>query len=105
MKQFNPNTAERAVLEIMANGGDTSRVGFAEVGLTRTGAGGGNAAPLWAADPVNETDATEDAVYASTLADDASDADSDPMTFAKVSGPDWLTVASDGGEGSRHALG
>jgi hypothetical protein len=55
-----------------------------------------NSTPTWAADPVNEVNAAEDAVYASTLADDASDTESDPLTFAKVSGPAWLGVAADG---------
>ncbi|HSH14843.1 MAG TPA: putative Ig domain-containing protein, partial [Verrucomicrobiae bacterium] len=55
-----------------------------------------NVAPVWAADPVTEADATEDAAYASTLADDASDGNSDPLEYAKVSGPAWLNVASDG---------
>jgi hypothetical protein len=40
--------------------------------------------------------ATEDAVYTGTIADDASDPESDPMTFSKVSGPAWLNVASNG---------
>lgn len=55
-----------------------------------------NSAPVWAANPVNETDATEDGAYASTLANDASDADSDPLIFAKVNGPTWLDIAADG---------
>ncbi|PXA05145.1 hypothetical protein DDZ13_04070 [Coraliomargarita sinensis] len=55
-----------------------------------------NNAPTWAVDPVNEVDATEDAAYSATLADDASDGDSDPLTFAKVSGPAWLSVAANG---------
>ncbi|MEN8126944.1 MAG: putative Ig domain-containing protein, partial [Planctomycetota bacterium] len=55
-----------------------------------------NDAPTWNTSPVNEAAATEDAVYSSTLADDATDADSDPLTYAKVSGPAWLTVAANG---------
>jgi hypothetical protein len=51
---------------------------------------------LFTSDPINEIDATEDAAYSSTLADDASDPESDPLTFSKVSGPAWLTVASNG---------
>ncbi|MHC4989308.1 MAG: glycosyl hydrolase family 28-related protein, partial [Planctomycetota bacterium] len=52
--------------------------------------------PAFTSDPINEIDATEGVAYSSTIADDASDPDSDPMTFSKVSGPAWLTVASDG---------
>ncbi len=55
-----------------------------------------NSSPVWAGDPVIELDATEDAGYNSTLADDASDADGNTLTFAKVSGPSWLSVAADG---------
>jgi hypothetical protein len=57
---------------------------------------GSNNAPTFTADPINEIDATEDAAYSSTIADDASDPESDPMTFSKVAGPAWLSVASDG---------
>ncbi len=58
--------------------------------------GGENQAPTWNADPVVEVDATEATSYTATLADDASDADNDPLTFSKVSGPSWLSIASDG---------
>jgi hypothetical protein len=55
-----------------------------------------NQPPVFTADPINEIAATEDAAYSSTIADDAYDPESDPMTFSKVSGPAWLSVASDG---------
>ena len=56
-----------------------------------------NVAPVWTTNPVNESDATEDVAYSSTLADDASDANAgDTLTFAKVSGPAWLGVAANG---------
>ena len=54
------------------------------------------AVPTFTVDPINEIDATEDAAYSSSIADDASDPESDPMTFSKVSGPAWLSVAADG---------
>ncbi|MHC4988927.1 MAG: putative Ig domain-containing protein [Planctomycetota bacterium] len=63
---------------------------------TLTVSSGSNNAPTFTADPINEIDATEDAAYSSTIADDASDPESDPMTFSKVAGPAWLSVASDG---------
>jgi hypothetical protein len=34
--------------------------------------------------------------YSATVAADATDLNGDPLTFAKVSGPSWLSVASDG---------
>ena len=52
--------------------------------------------PLFIDDPIYEIDAIEIAAYSSTIADDASDPESDPMIFSKVSGPDWLTVAPGG---------
>jgi hypothetical protein len=55
-----------------------------------------NNAPSFTFDPINEIDATEDAAYSSTIADDASDPESDTMTFSKVSGPTWLSVAANG---------
>jgi hypothetical protein len=58
-----------------------------------------NNAPFWYSDPVIEIDATEDTTYGSTLIDDADDYENDPLTFARVSGPAWLTVATDGALG------
>jgi len=56
-----------------------------------------NVVPVWVNNPVNETDASEDIAYASSLTDNASDANtSDTLSFAKVSGPAWLSVAIDG---------
>ena len=55
-----------------------------------------NQAPSFTSGSINEVNATEDIGYSSTIADDASDPNSDPMTFSKVSGPVWLTVAADG---------
>jgi hypothetical protein len=55
-----------------------------------------NQPPAFTADPFSKPDATEDAVYSASIASDASDPESDTMTFSKVSGPAWLNVASDG---------
>ncbi|MFI4910179.1 MAG: heparin lyase I family protein [Sedimentisphaeraceae bacterium JB056] len=46
---------------------------------------------------INETDATYGQAYSSTLADDAEDYEDDTLTFSKISGPAWLSVASNGG--------
>jgi len=56
----------------------------------------GNAAPEWTANPLSEADATEGLAYSATLADDATDAENNTLTFAKVGGPAWLTVAGNG---------
>ncbi|HET6443307.1 MAG TPA: putative Ig domain-containing protein [candidate division Zixibacteria bacterium] len=55
-----------------------------------------NNPPAFDSDPIIEIDGTEDAAYSSTLADDASDPDSDPLTFTKISGPSWLSIATNG---------
>ncbi len=55
-----------------------------------------NDAPVFAVDPITGSDATEDAVYAGSIAGSASDDDGDSLTYAKVSGPAWLNVATDG---------
>ena len=55
-----------------------------------------NQAPSFSSDPVVEANATEGAAYSASIADDASDPEGDTMTFSKVSGPAWLSVASDG---------
>ncbi|HKL21755.1 MAG TPA: DNRLRE domain-containing protein, partial [Tichowtungia sp.] len=57
----------------------------------------GNNPPAFTSDPVVEANAQEGEVYIATIADNASDPESDPMLFSKVSGPDWLSVASGGG--------
>lgn len=55
-----------------------------------------NHAPTWDSDPVDESAAIKGVAYASTLADDATDSDGDALTFARVSGPAWLTVGTNG---------
>jgi hypothetical protein len=56
-----------------------------------------NEAPYWTMNPINLPDATEDASYKVSIADYAKDPDTgDVLTFSKVSGPDWITVGSDG---------
>ena len=56
-----------------------------------------NDAPVFTADPIAGAAATEDAAYSGALVGAASDVDAgDSLTFAKVSGPAWLSVAADG---------
>ncbi|HSR87684.1 MAG TPA: putative Ig domain-containing protein, partial [Pontiella sp.] len=55
-----------------------------------------NQAPAFTADPINKANGTENAAYSGSIAGDASDPESDPMTFSKVSGPAWLSVAANG---------
>ena len=55
-----------------------------------------NDAPSFTKDLIMKTNAIADEPYVETLANDAMDPDSDPMTFSKISGSAWLNVASDG---------
>ncbi|MEI7532724.1 MAG: hypothetical protein WCK57_00010 [Verrucomicrobiae bacterium] len=55
-----------------------------------------NTQPLFSSDPISETPATNGVAYAATLADNASDPGSKPLTFTKLSGPAWLNVATNG---------
>lgn len=56
-----------------------------------------NDAPVFASNPVSKSDATEGAAYGGeTLAGEASDPEGTSLTYAKVSGPAWLNIASNG---------
>lgn len=55
-----------------------------------------NTPPVFTSDPFSTSNATENAAYSDSLANSATDADSDPLTYSKVSGPAWLSIASNG---------
>jgi autotransporter-associated beta strand protein len=56
-----------------------------------------NAPPVFTADPITPAAATQNLSYSSTLAGSAMDVDvADVLTFSKINGPGWLTVAADG---------
>ncbi|MCE5187466.1 MAG: glycoside hydrolase family 127 protein [Planctomycetaceae bacterium] len=52
--------------------------------------------PVFAADPIVKTGAGADQAYTASLADDVVYYHVPALTFSKVSGPAWLTVAADG---------
>jgi hypothetical protein len=58
--------------------------------------GAGNGAPSFDMDPIAGTGAVSGQPYSDSLAGGASDPDGDALSFAKLSGPSWLSVASDG---------
>ncbi|MBW8780598.1 MAG: alginate lyase family protein [Verrucomicrobia bacterium] len=63
------------------------------------GQGGANTAPAFTVNPINLPAATQDINYSTssqTLASVATDTNGGTLTYAKVSGPSWLTVASNG---------
>jgi hypothetical protein len=59
-------------------------------------AGSVNQPPVFSADPFSKPDAIVGTAYSDSIAAAASDPESDTLTFSKISGPDWLTVESDG---------
>jgi hypothetical protein len=55
-----------------------------------------NWSPTFSANPLGLTNATVGQAYSGAVASEASDLNGDTLTFAKVSGPAWLTVATNG---------
>ena len=58
-----------------------------------------NDPPVFTASPITGAAGTQDVAYSGTLAGTATDPDSgygDTLTFSKVSGPSWLSVAANG---------
>ena len=55
-------------------------------------------------DPISGTPARATVAYTGNISSYANDPDSDPLTFSKVAGPGWLTVASDGTLGGTPAV-
>ena len=64
--------------------------------VSATPADPSNQAPAFTTDPFTETNALEGVAYTASIANDASDPENDAMTFSKVSGPAWLSVAAKG---------
>ena len=56
----------------------------------------GNNPPDFINDPFSTINANVDTPYSTTIAGSATDPDPDLLSFIKVSGPEWLVVASDG---------
>jgi hypothetical protein len=55
-----------------------------------------NDAPTFTLDLIEGAAAGQDLIYSGTIADTAADEDDDPLTYAKLSGPGWLSIASSG---------
>jgi hypothetical protein len=56
----------------------------------------GDVAPRFINYPILEETASPDHIYGSSIAPYGHDANNDPLTFSKISGPSWLSVAADG---------
>jgi len=76
---------------------DDLRIYSSALSPTEVEALASNDEPYFTSDPIVLPDGLEDDAYTGqTLASLANDPDSDPLTFSKVSGQAWLTVATDG---------
>jgi len=72
---------------------------LSEVGPSYLGGPGGDAnnAPVFTVDPISKAAATADVAYTGqTLSGSATDADGDTLTYSKLTGPTWLSVATSG---------
>jgi subtilisin-like proprotein convertase family protein len=52
--------------------------------------------PLFSADPIGKSAASVNGVFSGSLSGNASDPNGQALTFSKVSGPSWLSIAADG---------
>jgi subtilisin-like proprotein convertase family protein len=52
--------------------------------------------PLFSSDPIAKTAAPVNGVYSGTLSGNASDPNGQALTFSKISGPSWLSIAANG---------
>ena len=95
------------LLGIMANSGvfgsvtakgatEDNGITFSNIKIEVDGGEAVNQPPSFSADPITGANGTQDAAYSGSIASDASDLEGDSLTFSKVSGPEWLTVASNG---------
>lgn len=55
-----------------------------------------NRAPVFAVEPFSKPAATAGVLYSSSIAASAADPNGDSVTYAKISGPAWLSVAGNG---------
>jgi hypothetical protein len=97
----NPDVFYNGVPTGVLNQRDNAQTGDLTAAIVANFRAGGssvaNNPPVFADDPIIKPGATQGLSYAGTLAGDASDPDADPLTFAKVGGPAWLSVAAGGG--------
>ncbi len=78
-----------------SNGNRQSIIGFV-VNAAPGGPPAPNNPPAFAADTLMKANGTVGLVYTGSIAGDAADPDSDPLTFSKTGGAGWLNVAANG---------
>lgn len=97
----NANVGNNSFTVRVTDNGGLSSTGTLSITVTNT-----NDAPTFNTSPITGSGATEDAAYSGTLVGSASDIDAgDTLSYSKVSGPTWLTVAASGALGGTPANG
>lgn len=66
------------------------------IALESGGGPASNSPPGWLSDPIDGGEVTAGETFTGSLAGLVADPEGDPLVFAKVGGPEWLQVASDG---------
>ena len=64
--------------------------------FARTSASPPSNLPLFSSDPIGKTAAPVNGFYSGTLSGNASDPNGQALTFSKISGPSWLSIAANG---------
>jgi beta-glucanase (GH16 family) len=65
-------------------------------GHTILGGSFSNSPPVFTTNTIVTSNADENSAYSDTIAGTATDAENEPLTYSKASGPDWLNVAGSG---------
>ncbi len=96
----NPDVLYNGIPTGVLNQRDNAQTGDATAPIVANFRSGGgnvtNSPPAFTSDPIVKSNATQGLAYNGSIAGNASDPDSDPLTFAKTSGPAWLSVAANG---------
>jgi hypothetical protein len=100
MKFSNPDVVHNGFATGIVNQRDNAQTGDLTAPIVanfRLGGGSGiNNPPAFTSDPISKPNAAQGQPYSGSIATNASDPDSDPLTFTKTGGPAWLNVASNG---------
>lgn len=96
----NPDVLYNGVPTGILDQRDNARTGDLTAPIVANFRAGGpvtNNLPVFTSDPIVKPGVLQGQIYSSSLSGDASDQDGDPLTFAKVGGPAWLSVDASGG--------
>ena len=96
----NPDVAFSSYPTGVANQRDNAQTGDLTASIVAAFRAGSDSSPnnppVFTSDPIVKPNGPVGQAYSGSLAGNAGDVDSDPLTFSKTSGPSWLSVASSG---------